>query len=844
MKKYILSSVLLLFFSIVFGQISETLPPSYQENQSSNDIFRAEPERINSLIHTKLDLKFSFEKEEVYGEAWLTLKPHFYDTNELILDAKAMLVHDVELVQGNSKKKLNFTNDDFKLNIKLDKTYKRNQEYTVYIKYTARPNEVKAKGSAAISSAKGVYFINPRGEEADKPTQIWTQGEPDSNSVWFPTIDEPNQKTTQEIYLTVPDKFVTLSNGELKKQTKNQDGTRTDYWKLDQKHAPYLFFFGIGDFAIVKDSWKGKEVSYYVEHEYEPYARQIFGNTPEMIQFFSDLLKYEYPWNKYAQMVGRDYISGAMENTTAVLHLESAQQKPGQLIDENIWEGTIAHELFHHWFGDLVTMESPSNISMNESFANYSEYLWNEYKYGKDKAEDDRFDDLGYYTDDNSNFHKKLIRYHYNDKGDLFDRVSYEKGGKGVLHMLRNFLGNEAFFEGLSKYLHDNEYGTGEAAQLRLALEAVSGRDLNWFFDQWFFSSGHPKINFDYRYDSASKKVRVTLVQTQSNYFEFPFAIDLVVDGKSERNYVWVSKKKTNNFDFDAGKAPEVVIPNSDQVILCEINETKPAEAFAAQYKYGKDNVITRILSLKKLSDSQSTSEIALNTLADGLNDSFEGIRIRAINFLDAKDSKVKTKTTPILKKLATSDSKTLVRAAALAKLNEMGENDISVFEPGLKSESFSVQAASASGIVRISPERAKEFSTLDDEVLKSSEGLIGELIDDWISKNDTSKFSVIADVVAFYFFTQFENPTLGAKLERGFNWMLSTDDLTSTQKIAKTYSQVYDYYAKTNPQLGVVLKNLTDNAINLKVKANRENPSASFEKQIQILNEAKQSMQ
>src|SRR5690606_2136829 len=203
-------------------------------------------------------------------------------------------------------------------------------------------------GSAAITDAKGLYFINPKGEDKDKPIQVWTQGETEASSVWFPTIDKPNQKTTQEIALTVPDKFVSLSNGELVSQKKNNDGTRTDNYKLDKPHAPYLFFIGAGDFAVVKDSYKGKEVSYYVEKEYESVARQIFGMTPEMLGFFSKILNYEYPWNKYAQMTVRDYVSGAMENTTAVLHQESAQQDARELLDGNHWERVIAHEAIHH----------------------------------------------------------------------------------------------------------------------------------------------------------------------------------------------------------------------------------------------------------------------------------------------------------------------------------------------------------------------------------------------------------------------------------------------------------------------------------------------------------------
>ena len=155
------------------------------------------------------------------GEEWLTASPFFYATNQLVLDAKGMLIHEVALDKNGSKSPLKFDYKNDELKITLDKTYQKNQDYTVYIKYTARPNEVKQEGSAAISDAKGLYFINAQGKDPDKPTQIWTQGETESSSAWFPTIDKSNQKTTQEIYMTVPDKYVTLSNGILKDSQKD-----------------------------------------------------------------------------------------------------------------------------------------------------------------------------------------------------------------------------------------------------------------------------------------------------------------------------------------------------------------------------------------------------------------------------------------------------------------------------------------------------------------------------------------------------------------------------------------------------------------------------------------------
>ncbi|TAF49743.1 MAG: M1 family peptidase, partial [Sphingobacteriia bacterium] len=226
--------------------------------------YQAVPEKTNNLVHTRLDAGFDFDKSQLKGKVVLTLRPHFYPTDSLTLDAKGMEISSVALVQGSSQKPLTYQYDGLFLRIQLPKTYTRQETYQVAIAYVAKPNDFKAKGSEAITDAKGLYFINPKGEEKDKPTQVWTQGETEATSVWVPTIDKTNQKSTQEFNLRVPAKMVSLSNGRLVKQTKNSDGTRTDSWVMDQPHAPYLFFIGMGDYAVIKDSYKGKEVSYYV----------------------------------------------------------------------------------------------------------------------------------------------------------------------------------------------------------------------------------------------------------------------------------------------------------------------------------------------------------------------------------------------------------------------------------------------------------------------------------------------------------------------------------------------------------------------------------------------------
>src|ERR1700712_5445351 len=190
-------------------------------------IYRETPPKINDIIHTKLDVHFDYKKRYMYGKEWITLKPHFYPTDTLRLDAKGMDIKNISVVKNGKNVPLKYKYDDsLSLAINLDKVYHNNESYTIYIDYTSKPNLLKAKGSAAINDAKGLYFINPDGSEKDKPTQIWTQGETESSSAWFPTIDKPNQKTTEEISMTVPAKYVTLSNGRLASHKYNGNGTR------------------------------------------------------------------------------------------------------------------------------------------------------------------------------------------------------------------------------------------------------------------------------------------------------------------------------------------------------------------------------------------------------------------------------------------------------------------------------------------------------------------------------------------------------------------------------------------------------------------------------------------
>lgn len=710
-------------------------------NEDWKKVYRSFPTKINNLVHTRLDAKFDYEKSYLNGKVWITLEPHFYATDSLQLDAKGMNIYQVAIVRAGKNIPLKYAYDSLFLNIQLDKTYKKGERYTVYIDYTAKPNEFRVNGSAAITDAKGLYFINPKGEEKDKPTQIWTQGETEATSVWVPTIDRTNQKTTQLFNLTVPAKYVSLSNGKLIAQKTNTDGTRTDSWSMDQPHAPYLFFMGVGDFAVVKDTYKGKEVNYYVEKAYEKVARRIFGDTPEMMAFFSKKLGVEYPWVKYSQMVARDYVSGAMENTTATLHQESAQQDARELTDGNGWESTIAHELFHQWFGDLVTAESWSNLTVNESFADYSQLLWLEHKYGKDEAMFENFNQMRGYIGSGQQS-RDLVRFYYKDKEDMFDAVSYNKGGR-ILHMLRNLTGDDAFFASLNKYLTTNKFGTGSGHKLRLAFEEVTGKDWNWFFNQWYFGNGHPRIDISYQYNAETQLASVIIKQIQAGdkVFKLPFAIDIWHGNEKKRQLVWM-ENKADTFNFKVKSKPDLINVDADKILLIDKKDNKTLAEFIHQFKHAGNYLDRR--EAVAFAGNNTKDPAAVQLLVDALSDPYFRIRSLAITNL----GKVKPDDAIIAKieEIAKKESRKMVKAEAISYLaNLKNQSYKSFFKEATRDSSYTVAGAALEALTDLDSVEALQITKeLSKEPAK---GRLNEAISNvLITYGDEKAFKVVSE--------------------------------------------------------------------------------------------------
>jgi aminopeptidase N len=651
------------------GELHTIDTVSVSASNNPMTVYRASAPKLWNIVHTRVALSFDYKNKTANGEEWVTLQPYYYPTDTLCLDAKGMKIEGVTI--GQADKPLKYTYDSTFLHIQLDKKYSKEEQVKLTIKYVAMPYSMATGGSAAITDDRGLYFINSDNKFEGKPIQIWTQGETESNSHWLPTIDKPNSRTTVQLELTVPSQYKTLSNGEMISSMDN-GYTRTDIWRMDKPIQVYAIMFAIGDFVVVKDKWKNKEVNYYVEPAYAPYASKMFQYTPEMIEYFSNATGVPYPWNKYSQVVVRDYVSGAMENTSASLFGEFMNQDHREYADDN-HEDVVSHELFHQWFGDYVTAESWSNLTVNESFATYGEYLWRRHKYGVPYADELAWSDLQKYLDYVEYSDPVLVRHYYRDKEEMFDRVSYQKGG-AVLHYLHQIIGDSAFYRSMQIYLTKNALQSAEATHWRLAVEEATGEDMNWFFDQWYHRAGHPVLDIKYTYDDVAQKLTVSVVQAQDQkigLYRLPLKT-LLINGDQKKVLDWqISKRKeTFTYEYQNGLRP-LIVPDVEHGLPGTIKENKSYKEWLVQMTTCED-FISQLLAIQSIKAKDLNNAEVQAIVNKGLNNQLASIREATLEVVaNCSVESVQNKWKPNIVMLATNDGNNSVRAAAIEILGK-----------------------------------------------------------------------------------------------------------------------------------------------------------------------------
>jgi aminopeptidase N len=582
-------------------------------------------DRVYDVEHMKMEFSFNIPKKVVYGRVTNWLRPLHQPLSVVELDARGLKIKSVTMVGGGALK--HETTAD-KLRVLLPRPFTPQEQIGVTVVYEAGPRE-----ASNLPFGFGLRFIVPDSNDPNAPLQVWSLNEPDAAHTWIPCYDYPNDKTTTEVFLTVPKGMVGVSNGALVSVKENPNGTKVFHWKQMKPHSTYLISVAVGDLVYVKDKpYDGVPIGYWVPRRHEKNALAAFGNTPEMVKFFSEKIGVKYPWDKY-DTVAMYGFGGGMEHTSATTVGEGSLHDARAKLDMSS-DGLLAHELAHQWWGDLLTCKDWSHIWLNEGFATYFALLWTEYKEGLDAFQSGVSSTFqGAMAADASSNKRPIVWRGYAAPNLMFGAHAYSKGGS-VLHMLRGVMGDDLFWKGLKLYATRHAYQPVETDQLRLAMQDASGMDLTWFFNQWLYKAGYPAFQVRSEWNESAKQVKVTVKQTQPTsdlvpIFRMPVDIYVTTAEGRQKQRVWVEKAE-HEFVFPAASPPLMVNFDPEQWVLKTLDFPKSKEEWLYTLKNAPWGVERQqaVTELGKVKDDPAVVA-ALREAA--LRDKFVGVRSSAL---------------------------------------------------------------------------------------------------------------------------------------------------------------------------------------------------------------------
>jgi len=514
--------------------------------------------------HYLIRMSFDQRDKRIFGDTTIRLKPLAAGFERFELDAVGLKFESVMLDPAGTA--LQFKTSKDRITISLPKAYSPDDIISVRLKYSASPK-------------KGLTFTD---EKKDIPAQIWTDSEPDETRYWFPSFDFPSDKATTEQEITVQKDQKVIGNGELVGTAENPDKTVTWHYRMAQPHSTYLTSFVVGRYASRTEHLRDIPLNYYVYPGQETMFSPVFGKTGEIMRVFEELTGVPYPFNKYDQVTISNFKDAGMENITATILSDT--EISFLLVRQPLLDDLIAHELAHSWFGNLVTCRNWAELWLNEGLSTYMEAAYREKKYGRDDyVSKIRNDALEFMVDQNSFGAKQALFNHRADDVDaVFDNgtTTYNKGA-AVIHMLRETVGDQAFWKGIHLYLTKHRFGNVDSGDLKKAMEETSSMDLTWFFTQWVYGGGYPKLEVEQIYDTNTKDFRITVSQVHKgdtltpSAFILPLDIEFTTEDGARHETVRVTKR-TETFVLKVPKMPSAIEVDKDNKVPVKNLKLKP----------------------------------------------------------------------------------------------------------------------------------------------------------------------------------------------------------------------------------------------------------------------------
>lgn len=427
------------------------------------------------------------------------------------------------------------------------------------------PNTLLAGSLDSLS----VYYkgIPGRGmsfESAVGKPVFFTSSEPYGSRDWWPCKNGTGTKVDSiDIFIRHPTDLTAVSNGVLQSITTDTENKKVTHWKHHYPIATYLIAISVGKY-ITFDNYLPTRTGQFLMQTYcfsesEKSYRAGVQTIVEANATFSELIgDYPFAKEKYAHVQAPD----GMENQTCSFVGGTS-------------EFVLVHEYAHQWFGDKVTCRSWEDMWLNEGFATFMESVFQESK-NPDLVTERRATSISNIT--SSPFGS--VKCESNEPSVIFDsELRYHKGAH-LLQMLRWILGDQVFWGGLRSYLNDPglAYGLATTADLKRNLEETSGKDLTYFFDQWYTGQGYPSYHMEWTPIGTKVKLKLDQVTSHSsvNFFKLPVPVLFGNKANGKQKLITVNHQKSGEiFEEEIGFLADTVTIDPDLVLISKDNVIK-----------------------------------------------------------------------------------------------------------------------------------------------------------------------------------------------------------------------------------------------------------------------------
>ena len=685
------------FFLMACGGGSSAPPPAESPYEDRSDWpVREQRDEAFDVLHYRVALDLDETTKSMEGTVDVRLQAE-EEISAINLDAET---YEVRGVRAGGVE-LDFAHEGGTLAITLAEPLVTGETLTLRIAYGGSGIDVDATQYGMPASYDlGLDF---KDETEANPQLINTLSFPEGARHWYPSVDHPADRASFELLATVREDWKVLSNGRLLGISEGaRPGTRTHHWRLDEPHPTYLSVLVAGPYEVIEDFHGDIPVNYWVYPKDIEDAHRSFHKTTAMMAFFDEEFGVPYPWNKYDQITIPG-IGGGAESTTATvlgqstIHDERAEQDfPSH--------GLVAHEVAHHWWGDLTTYRDWGETWLTESFGTYSEYLWHAYELGPDEAGENMRRKRESYLRQAQTVLRPVVTNQWRRPNDNFDAHTYPKGA-ALIRLLRHITGDDNFRAGIRHFLEKHSFQPVDTEDFITAFAEAVNQDIRWFIDMWLRRPGHPVLEIASEWDGDSVEMHIRQVQgpeasmgTVPGAYRAPLSVR-VVTASGSRAHAFTLEGREQHLSFPAAEEPRYVRFDADDVLLAELSIAKPAAEWMAQLT--DDDAAGRrraAVALGGLGDAEARAALR-GALAD---DPFWAVRQAAADGLDPGDAA----DAEALRTAAAEDAKSDVRTAAIARLGSSSGAEF-LIERFRNDSSYRAQAAAVTALGEVGGEAA-----------------------------------------------------------------------------------------------------------------------------------------